>query len=161
MTASYASATADPLTLLGDTDPAEFCDRAQSALDRLIEVMNNETVLLRAGNLAGATALTAEKTMLAQEYVHAARVIQSNAAAIRKAVPDAVERFRQGHAALATQLAENLKVLASARSLTRDLIGDVARRVGSNQAPSTYSDAGGRAEPPEVGARGISVDRAL
>lgn len=161
MTASYASVTTDPLTLLGDTDPAEFCDRAQSALDRLVEVMNNETVLLRAGKLADATALTAEKTRLAQDYVHAARAIQANAAAIRNAVPDAIERFRQGHAALATQLAENLKVLASTKSLTENLIGDVARRVGQNQAPSTYSNAGGRTAPPSASAKGLSVNRAL
>jgi len=58
-------------------------------------------------------------------------------------------------------MAENLRVLASARSLTENLLTDVARRVRQNAAPATYSQARTATKPPAGGARGISVNRAL
>jgi flagellar biosynthesis/type III secretory pathway chaperone len=142
-------------------EPARMCERAASALSELIEVMNEETMLLRAGRLSDAAQLTVRKARLAQDYVQAARQIQDQAAAIRAAAPEAAERLRQSHAALATQLAENLRVLASAKSLTENLIGDVARRGGAAAVPSTYSGRGATVSGAGAGARGIAVNRAL
>lgn len=157
-TSPASVAETDPRT---DTDPAALCERAGSALAELIEVINAETTLLRAGKLSEAAQLTVRKARLAQDYVQAARRVQDQAAAVRAAAPAAAEGLRQSHTALATQLAENLRVLASAKSLTEDLIGDVARRVGEGTAPSTYSGDGAPASARARGARGIAVNRAL
>lgn len=161
MTADTPSAFQSPTDPAADVEPQELCERAGSALSELIGVMNAETTLLRAGKLADAAQLTLRKARLAQDYVHAARQVQDQAAAIRAAAPEAAERLRESHAALATQLAENLRVLASAKSLTENLIGDVARRVGAAAVPSTYSGDGASASGSATGARGIAVNRAL
>lgn len=157
---AQAELRTDPLALPPGTDPATYCAAALRALSELVAVMNEETLFLRSGNLAAASQLTARKTDLAQSYVTAARAIQHNAAAIRAAVPDAIDKLRQGHASLATQLAENLRVLASAKNLTEGLLTDVARRAGQSAAPSTYS-AGGAGANPAQSLRGLSVNRAL
>ncbi|HUV32932.1 MAG TPA: hypothetical protein VMW31_05110 [Devosiaceae bacterium] len=76
MNAKPASpAAADLQTLLGADDLVLLCNRAEAALRALVEAMNSETVLLRTGRLSQASALTVEKTRLAQDYVHAARAI--------------------------------------------------------------------------------------
>ena len=45
-----------------------------------------------------------------------------------------VERLRSGHERLATQMAENLKVIATARAVTEDLLTDVATAIGAERA---------------------------
>ena len=51
-----------------DTLPAaDLCTRAEAALSALVNVMNQETVLLRAGHMREASKLTADKAGLAQD----------------------------------------------------------------------------------------------
>ena len=74
---------ADRLSALEALDAETLCARAETALSALVEVMNRETTFLRAGHVREATALTAEKTQLAQDYVTLARAIQRAAASDR------------------------------------------------------------------------------
>ena len=64
---------ADRLAALENLDAQTLCTRAETALAALVEVMNRETTYLRAGHMREATALTGEKTQLAQDYVAIAR----------------------------------------------------------------------------------------
>ena len=60
-----------------DSLPADdLCRMAEVALSALVDVMNQETTLLRAGHMRQAGALTPEKTRLAQDYVSFARAVQ-------------------------------------------------------------------------------------
>ena len=56
--------------------------------------------------------------------------------------------------------AENLKVIATARSVTEDLLTDVARQVAVTARPKTYG-AGGQIAAPHAPSGGIAVNRAL
>ena len=69
--------------------------------------------------------------------------------------------LRASHERLATQMAENLKVLATARSLAEDVLTDVANVVGQKARAKTYGADGGMAQSPEGAARGIAINRAL
>lgn len=145
-----------------DTLPAEeLCRQAETALVSLVDVMNQETVLLRAGHLREAGKLTPEKTRMAQDYVTLARSVQRQHQRLTEEAPKAIERLRTGHDRLATQMAENLRVLATAKSVTEDVLGDVARMVGQQNRAKTYGTAGAIATSPSDGARGIAVNRAL
>jgi len=145
-----------------DTLPAEeLCARAETALSALVDVMNQETILLRTGHLRQASQLTPDKTRLAQDYVTFARAIQRQAGRLGAEAPEALERMRAGHERLATQMAENLRVLATARAVTEDVLTDVARIVGQQTRPKTYGSAGTVAADPGASARGIAVNRAL
>ena len=144
-----------------DSLPAdELCRMAEGALAALVDVMNQETTLLRAGHMRQASTLTADKTRLAQDYVGFARSVQRQGQRLRSDAPDGVERLRLGHERLATQMAENLRVLATARTVTEDLLTDVARIVGQQDKAKTYGRAGTIAYDPSSSARGIAVNRA-
>ena len=144
-----------------DSLPAdELCRMAEGALAALVDVMNQETTLLRAGHMRQASTLTADKTRLAQDYVGFARSVQRQGQRLRSDAPDGVERLRLGHERLATQMAENLRVLATARTVTEDLLTDVARIVGQQDKAKTYGRAGTIAYDPASSARGIAVNRA-
>ncbi|WP_127753470.1 MULTISPECIES: flagellar protein FlgN [unclassified Devosia] len=139
----------------------ELCRNAEAALTALVDVMNQETTLLRAGRLRDAGTLTADKARLAQDYVEFARSIQRENLRLKAEAPDALDRLRLGHEQLATQMAENLRVLATARTVTEDLLSDVATVVGKQNRAQTYGRAGTLATDPAHAARGIAVNRAL
>jgi flagellar biosynthesis/type III secretory pathway chaperone len=145
-----------------DTLPAaELCSRAETSLAALVNVMNQETMLLRAGRLGQASELTPEKTRLAQDYVTFARAIQRQTKRLVAEAPALMARLKAGHESLATQMAENLRVLATAKTVTEDVLTDVARMVGQNNRARTYGTAGKIAADPNSSARGIAINRAL
>ncbi len=145
-----------------DTLPAiELCELAETALDALVDVMNQETTLLRAGHMRLASTLTPDKTRLAQDYVGLARSVQRRGDHLKSEAPEAIARLRNGHERLATQMAENLRVLATARTVTEDLLTDVAVVVGQQNRAKTYSRAGTMATNADNSARGIAINRAL
>lgn len=146
---------------LDGTAADELCEKAEAALAALVTIMNEETTLLRAGKFRQAGALTANKTQLAQDYVVLARSVQRQSARLREEAPQALERLHQGHESLATQMAENLKVIATAKNLAEDILTDVADSVGQGERTKVYGATGEIARPKSASARGIAVNRAL
>ncbi|HTJ58652.1 MAG TPA: hypothetical protein VL418_13915 [Devosiaceae bacterium] len=155
MTASERVAALDAL------DPAELCRKTESTLATLVEIMNAETTLLRAGRNRQATTLTAEKTLLVQDYVGLARAIQRRLPALQELLPAEIERLRHGHESLATQMAENLRVIATARTVTETLLSDVAVTVGAQNRTKTYGSDAMMTDHTHAAARGIAINRAL
>lgn len=152
---------AERLVALESLDAETLCSRAETALSALVEVMNRETTFLRAGHVREATALTGEKTQLAQDYVTLARAVQRAAPRLKAEAPARVDALRRGHEALATQMAENLRVLATARTVTEHLLSDVARAAGNTAKPKTYGASGQAPQQSTDAMKGISINRAL
>lgn len=155
MTAAARLAALDALPAV------ELCMHAEQALASLVDVMNQETTLLRAGHLRQAGQLTPDKTRLAQDYVTFARAIQRQAVRLNAEAPQSMARLRAGHESLATQMAENLRVLATAKTVTEDVLTDVARMVGQQNRTKTYGTAGTVTSDPNASAKGIAINRAL
>src|SRR5690606_25709348 len=152
---------AQRLTAMDDLPALELCLRAGTTLDALVTIMNEETTLLRAGRIRDAGTLTAEKTRLAQDYVGLARSIQRQSTRLQREAPEEVQRLRSGHERLATQMAENLRVIATARDVTDDILSDVARAVGQSARTRTYGASGELPASAGTSARGIAVNRSL
>lgn len=152
---------AERLAAVNSLPAAELCALAMNTLESLVLVLNQETTLLRAGRAKDAGELTAEKTRLAQDYMGFARSVQREAPRLRAEAPELVEALLGGHDKLATQMAENLRVIATARSVTEDLLTDVARAMSAKARPKTYGASGEMSgQPPQV-ASGVSINRAL
>lgn len=152
---------AERLAALDNMPAEDLCGRAETALAALVDVMNQETTLLRAGHMRQASQLTPDKTRLAQDYVTLARAIQRQSGRLAAEAPQSIERLRSGHERLATQMAENLRVLATAKTVTEDVLSDVARMVGRQNHTRTYGTAGTVNDASHNSARGITVNRAL
>jgi len=152
---------AERLSALDSLPGHELCARAEAALGALVDVMNQETMLLRAGRFRDSASLTADKARLAQDYVGYARSVQRQAERLKIEAPTELEVLRAGHEKLATQMAENLRVIATARQVTDDVLTDVAQIVGQQNKAKTYGANGSTAPKPADSARGIAVNRAL
>ncbi|HEY4199848.1 MAG TPA: hypothetical protein VGM83_04740 [Devosiaceae bacterium] len=149
------------LAALDDLPADELCQQAESALGAMLTVMAEETSLLRAGRYREATTLTSEKTRLAQDYVGFARSVQRQLPRLSEEAPEALDRLHLGHDRLATQLADNLRVIVTARSVAEDLLTDVASTLGNAAKPKTYDVTGQLPARTGAVAKGISVNRAL
>lgn len=149
------------LAALDSLPATQLCNMAELALASLVDVMNQETTLLRAGHMRQASLLTPDKARLAQDYVGFARSVQRQGNRLKAEAPEAMQRLKLGHERLATQMAENLRVLATARTVTEDLLTDVAKIVGQQNKAKTYGRAGTIAADPSTSARGLAINRAL
>ena len=155
------TAAAARLAALDNLPADKLYQLVEDALAALVDVMNQETTLLRAGHLREASVLTPAKTQLAQEYVGFARAVQRQTERLKREAPEAVERLRHGHEALATQMAENLRVLATARNITEHILTDVAHVVSQQDRTRAYGRAGTITADPSTSARGIAINRAM
>ena len=149
------------LAAIDDLPAVELCGRASGTLDELVKIMNQETTLLRAGRMREAGILTPDKTRLAQDYVTLARSVQRQMDRLKREAPGQVEQLRSRHERLATQMADNLRVIATARTLTEDLLTEVAATLGQKARAKTYGASGEIGTNPNHAARGIAVNRAL
>ena len=151
---------AERLAALDELPAPELIGITEQTLAALVQIMNEETTLLRSGRHRDAGNLTAEKTRLAQDYVSYSRAVQRQLERLKSEAPAAVARLRTGHESLATQMAENLKVIATARMVTEDLLTDVAQQVAKTSRPKVYG-ASGAIAPATAPTGGIAVNRAL
>ena len=155
------TSAAERLAAIDSLPAAELCQLASSTLEGLVLVLNQETTLLRAGRAREAGEISAEKTRLAQDYMGFARSVQRQGPRLRAEAPQLVDALLGGHDKLATQMAENLRVIATARSVTEDLLTDVAKAMSAKARPKTYGANGELAgQPPQI-ASGVSINRAL
>lgn len=152
---------AERLAQLDQMPGGALCAIAQETLDALVGVLNQETVLMRAGRAREASELTAEKARLAQDYMGLARAVQRQVERLKLEAPAQLDALRAGHERLATQMAENLRVIATARAVTEDLLTDVAESIAARNRPKTYGANGTLASQPVRPAAGVSINRSL
>lgn len=151
----------DRIAALRNTQADILCTTAESALAAFVDIMNRETTLLRAGDYKAASLLSAEKAQVAQDYVSLARAVQDQAARLKLEAPEELQRLQAGHEKLATQMAENLRVLATARNVTQNLIGEVAKATGAQSQPHTYGNSGQLTNAKPQMTKGLSINTAL
>ncbi len=152
---------ANRLAQLDNLEANDLCTKTSMALDALLDIMNQETMLLRAGHLKEAGVLTPKKSQMSQDYVTLARAVKREATRLKAQAPLAIEKLKIKHESLATQMADNLRVLATSRNVTQDLLSDVAKSVGNSQKPKTYNTGGIISTQNNAPIKGLSIDRAL
>lgn len=151
---------AQRIAALDDLPARDLISFTEGTLRALVDAMNNETTLLRAGRHREAATLGAEKTRLAQDYVSYSRAVQRQIERLKVEAPGDVAMLKAGHERLATQMAENLKVIATARAVTEELLSDVALQVARAARPKTYGTAG-ELNPTSKASGGIAINRSL
>jgi antirestriction protein ArdC len=150
---------AERLAALDDLPARDLLAFTEGTLRALVDVMNRETTLLRAARHHEAGLITADKTRLAQDYVTYSRAVQRQLDRLKAEAPRDLASLKLGHEQLATQIAENLKVIATARMVTEDLLNDVAQQLARANRPKTYG-AGGAISATARPVGGLTVNRA-
>jgi hypothetical protein len=133
----------------------------EQVMDRLGEIVEQETVCARKGHLRDTLALAERKAELAREYAAAAARVKAARPAIAGALTVTLSTLRRRHEALQTMLQTNMTVLATAHAVSEGIIRGVSSEIARRHTPSTYG-AGGRANAPSPRAsQPIALSRAI
>ncbi|MDD7910431.1 MULTISPECIES: hypothetical protein [Pseudovibrio] len=138
----------------------EFCSRFDEALNTLVEVIDEETQMLKRGELSQLPDLTPRKTDAIESYMSGIRAASANAIALGNLAPEAIQEMRERHGRLRPLLQQNLTVVATARSVSDQIVETVAKAVGSQLQPQTYG-SNATASRPNKTAKGLSVNQSL
>jgi hypothetical protein len=132
-----------------------------SLIEKLSGIVEQETVLVRAGQLRSAAALEPAKAQLAGQLYVAGERLKAHAKLLRKAAPahcTALAKMQENFGAI---LHRNMVVLATAHSVSegimRRLSGDLARKA----TPQVYGRTGRTAAPNPRNGRPLAVSRSL
>lgn len=154
MSTAFATATAaPPPAMLGSVTEAEALVRhLDQIMDALLELVAEETALVRAGKLTEAGGLEHRKSELSTLYVADAGRIRASQPFLDRAAPDLANRLRERHSEFRAVLQMNLTVLATAHAVSESIIRGVSTELQRKATPQAYG-ASGHATTPGAAAR--------
>ena len=123
---------------------------ARTSMNALLELIERETALVRAGKITEAMPLEAQKTELSRRYVAGGRGRCSRPRShvyMKRATPDLLTALTRHHDTFRAMLQVNLTVLATAHAVSEGIIRGVNAEVQRRNMPNTYTAAGQRAAP--------------
>lgn len=161
MSAQNLNTAHERLEFQRQMDASTLCRSTKAALENLANIMNQETTLLRTGHYQDAADLSEQKAQIAQEYVGLARVVQHQSVRLHEQAPADLQTLQAEHEKLATQMAENLRVLATAKTVSQSVLTDVAKSVNNYERPNTYAATGQMNTAAQPEASGIAVNHSL
>jgi hypothetical protein len=139
----------------------ELMAELATAMDAILRVIEQETALVRAGRLADAAKLQAEKTELANLYYAGASHIRTILPALSSTHPQALADLKLKHEEFRARLQINLTVLATAHAVSEGIMRGVSDEMARKTAPSTYGASGRANAPGASAAHPLAVSRVL
>ncbi|MGB3864654.1 MAG: hypothetical protein WBA29_03375, partial [Xanthobacteraceae bacterium] len=120
-------------------DPPRLAAEMSEVMSALFEVVERETDLIRAGRIADAMRLEADKAALARRYVSLVSALKVNQPQLRAVAPDLVAALQRQHETFRAMLQINLTVLATAHAVSEGVVRGVASEVQRRTMPQTYT----------------------
>lgn len=130
-------------------------------MDALLSTLEQETALVRAGQLGGAAKLQSSKTELAQIYVAEARDLRAALADFAKQSPAVTDKLRRMHELFQARLQINLTVLATAYAVAEGVIRGAAGELARKSMPQTYGASGRQVAPVRVPVQPVALIKSL
>jgi hypothetical protein len=141
---------ATPIAQKAMTSPAEaqaVAAHLNEVMDALLEIVEQETELVRAGKIADAARLDRAKNDLTRLYVADTLQLSANRKYIESAQPALMQNLRQRHDSFHALLQINLTVLATAHAVAEGLVRGVSQELTRKSAPQVYGASGRHATP--------------
>lgn len=142
-------------------DAARLIGQFGVIMDRLLETIERETALVRAGSLREAATLEPAKNDLAHEYQSGAAWIKRNKDYLSRHLPDLMKALGKRHDEFKALLQINLTVLATAHAVSESIIRGVSGELARKHSPQTYGASGKTTAPGPRATQPISVSRTL
>ncbi len=137
-----------------------ICAEVEESMDNLVKVIQDETALVRSGQIVAAGELEDRKKEAARRYVAAVDHVKTMAPALERMAPHAIDRLRRRNENFRSVLQLNLAALAAAREVSENLIRSVADAVDGSARPVGYGRAGVM-DKTRLGSNAIAFDQSL
>lgn len=161
MTPTAQRGPAPPPSVSTPAEARKIASELMEAMSALLNVIERETELVRAGKLREAMALGPQKSDLSRRYVGAVGQTKANQKYLAQAAPDLLKTLHRHHDVFRSMLQVNLTVLATAHAVSENIVRGVNAEMARRNMPNTYTAAGRRAAPGPRNITPISVSRSL
>jgi len=144
--------------------PAEARKLAEDLMDimgKLLGVIERETELVRAGNVAEAMKLEPQKSEASRRYVNALGHLKASQKYLAQTAPELLTTLHRHHDTFRAMLQINLTVLATAHAVSEGIVRGVNAEIQRRNVPNTYTSAGQRAAPGPRHMTPLAVSRSL
>ena len=132
-----------PAPIASTAEAAQLIARLAGVMESLLEVLNEETQLVRGGRLSEIGRLEPRKAELARRYLAESALLKANGVFVARELPQDFDDMRKRHEEFRALLQINLAVLATAHAVSEGIIRGVAGEMARKSTLQTYG-AGGR-----------------
>lgn len=129
-----------PIASLGEAQHA--IANLERIMDSLLATVEEETALVRGGQIREAAKLEGAKSELAGVYLAETERLKASKAFMQSNLPDALAALRQRHESFHALLQINLTVLATAHAVSEGIVRSVSDEINRTQVPQTYGATG-------------------
>ncbi len=153
-----------PMQPQGVTNTAEaelLMKHVMDVMDALLALVEEETTLVRAGDLSAAARLEPTKSELTRLYFTDAARLKASQDFLKGAMPEVFAALRQRHDLFHALLQMNLTVLATAHAVSESIMRGVSDEMARRATPGAYGASGRAAAPPSSSMQPLAVSRVL
>jgi hypothetical protein len=123
-------------------DGEQLIRHLTEVMGALLEILEEETAVIRAGRLSEAAKLEPTKADLARLYLSDVERLKNNLGFLRQNLPDSLQSLSRHHDTFYAVLQINLAVLATAHAVSESIIRGVAEELSRKSAPRIYGSSG-------------------
>jgi len=142
-------------------DARRLADGLMSIMASLLDIVEQETELVRAGKVREAIALEDRKGEASRNYMRAVSEIKHSAPYLKRSTPELLATLHRHHDTFRAMLQVNLTVLATAHAVSEGIIRGVNGEIQRRRNPQGYTAAGQRAAPNHRYAAPLTLSRSL
>ncbi len=150
-----------PPPIASAAEAARLLSHLAEVMTALLEVLEEETQLVRAGRISEIARIEPKKSELARGYVADAVALRTNAQFVARETPREFEDLRRRHDQFRAVLQINLAVLATAHAVSEGIIRGAAGELARKAAPQTYGLTGRASAPGTKACPPVAVSRRL
>jgi hypothetical protein len=149
-----------PAPIANTAEAGALATHFTQVMDALVEMVEEETRLVRAGRSREAAQMETSKGDLARLYMADAARIKESRSYFGQHAPDLLKDLQDRHDRFRAILQMNMTVLATAHAVAEGLVRGVSGELARKSSPQTYTASGRNAAAPRT-ASPIAVSREL
>ena len=162
MSAQVRKETASPYAAANSPEEArKLAEELMEVMSALLNVVERETELVRAGQLRQAMSFEQVKRELSNRYVRTVGSLKASQRFLSRTAPELLAALHRHHDTFRAMLQVNLTVLATAHAVSENVVRGVNAEMQRRNIPSTYTAQGRRATPTARHLRPLSISRSL
>ena len=154
-------ANTSPRPVASPEEARELVAHYNEVMDTLLQMIEEETELVRAGRLRDAARLADDKAALARLYVADTARLQASKAYLMATLPALLDGVRARHDTFRSLLQINLTVLATAHAVSEGIMRGVSEDITRKSSLQTYGASGRQNVPPPRTSQPLTVSRVL
>lgn len=157
---AHNARTPQPMRIASRQEAEQLVTGVLGAMTELEALLETETGHVRVGRFRQGLSQEARKSELSAAYIQGLEAVKSNAVALARFAPEALDRLKKAHLAFGKVVEANQVVLATARAVSECLVKGIADEMNRQSRPQGYAPAG-HAAPRQTTSAPLVVSRQL